>query len=87
MKTEPVRYFASAMKKYKKGFYPLYALLILAMMIQPFINMFGPKMMIDEIMGRSDIGIIIRIAAAMVAADFILKALSGSRSGQKEHGA
>ena len=77
MKTEPVRYFASAMKKYKKGFYPLYALLILAMMIQPFINMFGPKMMIDEIMGRSDIGIIIRIAAAMVAADFILKALSG----------
>ncbi len=65
------------MKKYKKGFYPLYALLILAMMIQPFINMFGPKMMIDEIMGRSDIGIIIRIAAAMVAADFILKALSG----------
>ncbi len=77
MKTEPVRYFASAMKKYKKGFYPLYALLILAMMIQPFINMFGPKMMIDEIMGRSDIGIIIRIAAAMVAADFILKAISG----------
>ena len=65
------------MKKYKKGFYPLYALLITAMMIQPFINMFGPKMMIDEIMGRSDIAMLIKIAAVMVTADFMLKAVQG----------
>ncbi len=65
------------MKKYKKGFYPLYALLITAMMIQPFINMFGPKMMIDEIMGRSDIAMLIKIAAVMVTVDFMLKAVQG----------
>ena len=42
IKTHPIKYFAVAMRKYGKGFYPLYALLIILLMIQPFINMFGP---------------------------------------------
>ncbi len=73
IKTHPVRYFASAMRKYKKGFYPLYAVLIIATMIQPFINIFGPRMMIDEIMGNANLNIIIKIAAVMVFADFTVK--------------
>ena len=73
IKTHPIKYFAVAMRKYRKGFYPLYALLIILLMIQPFINMFGPKMMIDEITGKADLSIIIRIAAVMVIADFVIK--------------
>ena len=73
IKTHPIKYFAVAMRKYGKGFYPLYALLIILQMIQPFINMFGPKMMIDEITGKADLSIIIRIAAVMVIADFVIK--------------
>ena len=73
IKTHPVRYFASAMKKYKRGFYPLYAVLVIAMMIQPFIGIFGPRMMIDEILGSADLNIIIKIAAVMVSADFVIK--------------
>lgn len=76
MKTRPVRYFAAAMKKYKKGFYVFYAILILAMMIQPFIGMFGPRMMIDEIMGSAEIVRIIKIAAVMVLADFAIKVVT-----------
>lgn len=77
IKTHPVRYFASAMRKYKKGFYPLYAILVMMAVIQPFINIFGPRMMIDEIMGNTDIAVIIRIAAVMVLADFVIKAVTG----------
>ena len=77
IKTHPVRYFASAMGKYKRGFYPLYAVLIITMMIQPFISIFGPRLMIDEIVGGSDPGIIIKIAAVMVFADFAIKAVTG----------
>ena len=73
IKTHPIKYFAVAMRKYRKGFYPLYVLLIILLMIQPFINMFGPKMMIDEITGKADLSIIIRIAAVMVIADFVIK--------------
>ncbi len=76
IKTKPIRYFASAMKRYKKGFYLLYALLIFAMMIQPFINMFGPKMMIDAIVTKADISVIIKIAAVMVLADFVIKCVT-----------
>nr|MCR4584577.1 hypothetical protein [Lachnospiraceae bacterium] len=71
IKTKAVRYFAAAMRKYKKGFYIFYAVLIAAMMIQPFINMFGPKMMIDAIMGKALIISIIKIAAVMILADFV----------------
>ena len=77
IKTHPIKYFAAAMKKYKKGFYPLYAILIISMMIQPFINMFAPRMMIDEIMGNMDLRVLIRIAAVMVFADFAIKVLTG----------
>ncbi len=77
IKTHPVRYFASAMRKYKKGFYPLYAVLVIATMIQPFISIFGPKMMIDEIVGKTDLTVIIRIAAVMVSADFAIKVVTG----------
>lgn len=77
VKTHPVRYFASAMRKYKKGFYPLYAILVMMAVIQPFINIFGPRMMIDEIMGNTDIAVIIRIAAVMVLADFVIKSVTG----------
>ncbi|MBR7088954.1 MAG: ABC transporter ATP-binding protein [Lachnospiraceae bacterium] len=77
IKTHPVRYFASAMRKYKKGFYPLYAILVMMAVIQPFINIFGPRMMIDEIMGNTDIAVIIRIAAVMVLADFVIKSVTG----------
>ena len=76
IKTKPVRYFASAMRKYKKGFYIFYAVLIAAMMIQPFINMFGPKMMIDAIMGKAVIISIIKIAAVMILADFVIKLIT-----------
>ena len=77
IKTHPVRYFASAMRKYKKGFYPLYAILVTMTVIQPFINIFGPRMMIDEIMGNTDLTVIIRIAAVMVFADFTIKVVTG----------
>jgi len=77
IKTHPVRYFASAMRKYKKGFYPLYAILVTMTVIQPFINIFGPRMMIDEIMGNTDLTVIIRIAAVMVSADFTIKVVTG----------
>ncbi|MCR5619017.1 MAG: ABC transporter ATP-binding protein/permease, partial [Lachnospiraceae bacterium] len=77
IETHPVRYFASAMRKYKKGFYPLYAVLVIATMIQPFISIFGPKMMIDEIVGKTDLTVIIRIAAVMVSADFAIKVVTG----------
>ncbi len=73
IKTEAVRYFATAMRKYKKGFYIFYAVLIAAMMIQPFINMFGPKMMIDAIIGKAVIISIIKIATVMILADFVIK--------------
>ena len=76
IKTKPVRYFAAAMRKYKKGFYIFYAVLIAAMMIQPFINMFGPKMMIDAIMGKAVIISIIKIAAVMILADFVIKLIT-----------
>lgn len=76
IKTKPVRYFASAMRKYKKGFYIFYAVLIAAMMIQPFINMFGPKMMIDAIVGKAVIISIIKIAAVMILADFVIKLIT-----------
>ena len=76
IKTKPVRYFATAMRKYKKGFYIFYAVLIAAMMIQPFINMFGPKMMIDAIMGKAVIISIIKIAAVMILADFVIKLIT-----------
>ncbi len=73
IKTHPVRYFAAAMRKYKKGFYPLYAVLIIVLMVQPFINIFGPRMMIDEILGSADLNMIVKIAAVMVFADFVIK--------------
>ena len=76
MKTKPIRYFASAMRRYKKGFYFIYAILILSMMIQPFISIIGPKMMIDGIMLKKDIEVIIRIAVVMVLADFAIKAVT-----------
>ena len=76
IKTKAVRYFAAAMRKYKKGFYIFYAVLIAAMMIQPFINMFGPKMMIDAIMGKAVIISIIKIAAVMILADFVIKLIT-----------
>ncbi len=76
IKTKPVRYFAAAMRKYKKGFYIFYAVLIAAMMIQPFINMFGPKMMIDAIMGKAVIISIIKIASVMILADFVIKLIT-----------
>ena len=76
IKTKAVRYFATAMRKYKKGFYIFYAVLIAAMMIQPFINMFGPKMMIDAIMGKAVIISIIKIAAVMILADFVIKLIT-----------
>ena len=76
MKTRPVRYFAAAMQKYKNGFYVFYAILILAMMIQPFIGMFGPRMMIDEIMGSAETVVIVKIAAVMILADFAVKTIT-----------
>lgn len=76
IKTKAVRYFAAAMRKYKKGFYIFYAVLIAAMMIQPFINMFGPKMMIDAIVGKAVIISIIKIAAVMILADFVIKLIT-----------
>ena len=76
IKTKAVRYFAAAMRKYKKGFYIFYAVLIAAMMIQPFINMFGPKMMIDAIMGKAAIISIIKIASVMILADFVIKLIT-----------
>ncbi len=76
IKTKPIRYFAAAMKKYKKGFYLLYALMILALMIQPFISMLGPKMMIDAIVAKADIRVIIKIAAVMVLVDFVIKCIT-----------
>ena len=76
IKTKPVRYFTAAMRKHKKGFYIFYAVLISAMMIQPFINMFGPKMMIDAIMGKAVIISIIKIAAVMILADFVIKLIT-----------
>ena len=76
IKTKAVRYFATAMRKYKKGFYIFYAVLIAAMMIQPFINMFGPKMMIDAIMGKAVIISIIKIASVMILADFVIKLIT-----------
>ena len=76
IKTKPVRYFTAAMRKYKKGFYIFYAVLISAMMIQPFINMFGPKMMIDAIMGKAAISSIIKIATVMIMADFVIKLIT-----------
>ena len=71
-----IRYFTRAMRKYKKGFYPLSVILILTMVGLPLIKMFGPKMMIDEIMGNSDITTIIRIASVMILLDFLLNTLS-----------
>ena len=76
MRTKPICYFASAMRKYKKGFYFIYAILILSMMVQPFISIIGPKMMIDGIMLKKDIEVIIRIAGVMVLADFVIKAVT-----------
>lgn len=76
IKTKAVRYFAAAMRKYKKGFYIFYAVLIAAMMIQPFINVFGPKMMIDAIMGKAVIISIIKIASVMILADFVIKLIT-----------
>ncbi len=76
IKTKAISYFAAAMRKYKKGFYVFYAVLIAAMMIQPFINMFGPKMMIDAIMGKTVIISIIKIAAVMILADFVIKLIT-----------
>ena len=71
-KTNTILYFAKAMKRFKKGFYWLYAISILAMIFLPFIKMFGPKMMIDEITGNADINLIIKIGSVMVISDFIL---------------
>ncbi len=71
-----IRYFTRAMRHYKKGFYPLYILLILTMVGLPLIKMFGPKMLIDEIMGNADINTIIRIASVMILLDFLLNTLS-----------
>ena len=75
-KTHTILYFAKAMKQFKKGFYVLYAISILSMILLPFIKMFGPKMMIDEIIGNADIILIIKIAAIMVIADFLLNTLN-----------
>lgn len=71
-----IRYFTRAMRHYKKGFYPLYILLILTMVGLPLIKMFGPKMLIDEIMGNAGIATIIRIASVMILLDFLLNTLS-----------
>ncbi|MBP5607819.1 MAG: ABC transporter ATP-binding protein [Lachnospiraceae bacterium] len=76
IKTKPVSYFAAAMENYKKGFYIFYAVLIAAMMIQPFISMFGPKMMIDAIVRKAVIINIIKIAAVMILADFAVKLIT-----------
>ena len=75
-KTGTIRYFLKAMKNFKKGFYFLYAILILALISQPILKMFAPKMMIDQIMGNGGIEKIIKIAAVMVVADFVLNALT-----------
>ena len=75
-KTGTIRYFLKAMKNFKKGFYFLYAVLILALIAQPILKMFAPKMMIDQIMGNGGIESIIKIASVMVIADFILNALT-----------
>lgn len=75
-KTGTIRYFLKAMKNFKKGFYILYSILTLSMIAQPVIKMFAPKMMIDQITGNGGIEKIIRIAAVMVIADFILNTLT-----------
>ena len=63
-KTGTIRYFLKAMKNFKKGFYLLYAVLILALIAQPILKMFAPKMMIDPIMGNGGIESIIKIKIA-----------------------
>jgi len=75
-KKHTILYFAKAMRRFKKGFYVLYVISILSMIVLPFITMFGPKMMIDEITGNADISRIIQIAAVMVIAVFVLNTLN-----------
>lgn len=75
-KIHTILYFAKAMKHFRKGFYALYAISILTTILLPFIKMFGPKMMIDGIVGNAEIRLIVKIAVVMVIADFLLNTLN-----------
>lgn len=65
-------YFFKAMWRHKKSFYAFYVCYISAIIVQPLINIFCPRYIIDEITISKDINRIIMITAIMIAVNAVV---------------
>lgn len=67
-----IGYFFKAMWRHKKSFYVFYVCYICFMMIQPLVNIFCPRFIIDEISTSKDMHRIIMITAMMIVMNVVV---------------
>lgn len=67
-----IGYFFKAMYRHRKSFYVFYACYISVMIVQPLVNMFCPRYIIDEITASKDMPRIIFITTIMIAVNAVV---------------